>query len=59
MYQTITLYQKSPQIDTLLKCFDQANAPNKVQNLFMFYEKCMVLTIKILCLSTKILGLQY
>ena len=59
MYQTITSYQKFPQNDTLLECFDQTNALNKVQNLFKFDEKCKVLTIKILCLSTKILGIQF
>ena len=42
---------------TLLEYFDQANAHNKVQNLFKLHEKCM--TIKILCLSPKILGMQF
>ena len=59
MYQTIFLYQKFPVNDTLLEYFDEANPPNKVQNLFKFYEKRKVLTIKILCLSTKILGMQF
>ena len=57
MHQTIILLKKFPWNDTLLECFDQANAPNKAQNLFKFHEKCKVLTIKILCLSTKILGI--
>ena len=57
MYETITLQQEIPQNDTLLEYFDQANAHNKVQNLFKLHEKCM--TIKILCLSPKILGMQF
>ena len=59
MYQTITLYQKFHVNDTLLECLGQANPPNKVQNLYTFYEKCKVLTMKIPCLSTKILGMQF
>ena len=41
----------------IIGIFDQANAHNKVQNLFKLHEKCM--TIKILCLSPKILGMQF